>query len=301
VTGRIFDIKRYSIHDGPGIRTTVFLKGCAMRCLWCHNPESVDPGPDLMHWPSRCAGCHACVRACPSRALSVEPAGNILIDRTRCDMCGRCVEACLSDAMQVVGREMSVDEVMVEAEKDRVFYEQSGGGITLSGGDPLLQAGFAEALLDACRSRGLSTALDTAGSSPNGVLERLAQKTGLVLYDLKCIDEVRHLELTGVSNEPILGNLVRLAAAGTEVWVRVPVIGGVNDDEDNVRQTIAFLVPLKTVRHIDLLPYHSGGLDKAIRIGKGIHFRKFEAPSAERLAAIEAAFREAGFEVRRGG
>jgi pyruvate formate lyase activating enzyme len=272
-----------------------------MRCLWCHNPESVDPGPELMHWPSRCAGCHACVKACPSRALSVEAAGKIVIDRTRCDICGRCVEVCLSDAMQVVGREMSVDEVMAEAEKDRVFYEQSGGGITLSGGDPLLQAGFAEALLDACRSRGLSTALDTAGSSPNGVLERLARKTGLVLYDLKCIDEIRHLELTGVSNEPILGNLERLAAAGPEVWVRVPVISGVNDDKDNVRRTIAFLLPLKAVRRIDLLPYHSGGLDKAVRIGKGIHFRKFEAPSAERLAAIETAFREAGFEVRRGG
>ncbi|HPW18247.1 MAG TPA: glycyl-radical enzyme activating protein [Candidatus Aminicenantes bacterium] len=301
MTGRVFDIKRYSIHDGPGIRTTVFLKGCSLGCLWCHNPESVAAGPELMHWPGRCARCHACIAACPKGAIAKDAAGAVSIDRGTCDVCGKCAEACLCDAMQVVGREMTVDEVMDEVEKDRIFYEQSGGGVTLSGGDPAVQAAFAEALLDACRGRGLGTAVDTAGLAGNGALDRLAAKTDLLLFDLKLMDDARHREFTGVSNAPILDNLERLAAAGPEIWVRIPLVRGVNDDDDNVRRTVAFLERLGTVRRVGLLPYHAGGLEKAGRIGRGADFRRFEAPSGDRLAAIEAAFRAAGFEVRRGG
>ena len=301
MTGRVFDIKRYSIHDGPGIRTTVFLKGCSLGCLWCHNPESVDAGPELMHWPGRCARCYACVKACPLGAIAKDAAGAVSVDRKICDLCGKCAEACLYDAMQMVGREMSVNEVLSEAEKDRVFYEQSGGGVTLSGGDPFVQSAFAEALLDGCRERGMRTAVDTAGFSKNGALERMASKTDLVLFDLKCMDDARHREFTGVSNAPIIDNLKRLAAGRPEVWVRVPLVAGVNDDDDNIWRTIAFLVSLKTIRRVGILPYHSGGLDKARRIGKDAHFRRFESPSEERIVAIEAAFREAGFEVRRGG
>jgi len=301
LTGRVFDIKRYSIHDGPGIRTTVFLKGCSLRCLWCHNPESVDPGPELMHWPSRCSRCYSCLQACPKGALAKDAAGAVAIDRAKCDLCGQCAEACLYDALQVIGREMSVEDVLEEAGKDKIFYDQSGGGITLSGGDPSVQAGFAEALLEGCRARGIGTAVDTAGLSSNGVLDRLASKADLILYDLKVMDDVRHKELTGVSNVPVLDNLKRLAAGRTEVWVRIPLVAGVNDDDDNIRRTIGFLSSLKTIRRVGLLPYHSSGLDKARRIGRENDFRKFEAPSEERIAAIAAAFREAGFEVRRGG
>jgi pyruvate formate lyase activating enzyme len=301
MTGRVFDIKRYSIHDGPGIRTTVFLKGCSLNCLWCHNPESVDPGPELMHWPGRCARCYACVEACPLGAIGKDASGAVVVDRSKCDLCGKCAEACLYDAMQIVGREMTVDEVLDEVEKDRIFYEQSGGGVTLSGGDPAVQTVFAEAILDGCRARGLRTAVDTAGFSSNGALERLASKAELVLFDLKVMDEARHRDLTGVPNGPILGNLEKLAAAGTEVWVRIPLVAGVNDDDKNVARTIAFLRPLRTIKRIGLLPYHSGGLEKARRIGKDAKFRKFESPSEPRIAAVEAAFREAGFEVRRGG
>jgi len=254
-----------------------------------------------MHWPARCAKCHACVKACPIGAIAADAAGAVHIDREKCDLCGKCAEACLYDALQIVGREVSVDEVLAEAEKDRVFYEQSGGGVTLSGGDPAVQSAFAEALLDGCRERGLRTAVDTAGFTTNGTLDRLASKTDLILFDLKLMDDARHREFTGVSNVLILNNLERLAAAGPEIWVRVPLVRGVNDGDDNIRRTIAFLASLRTIRRIGLLPYHSGGLDKAGRIGKGSHFRKFEPPSEERLAAIEAAFREAGFEVRRGG
>ncbi len=301
MTGRVFDIKRYSIHDGPGIRTTVFLKGCSLRCLWCHNPESVEVGPELMHWPGRCARCYACIKACPKGAITKDAAGAVLVDRAKCDLCGKCAEACLYDAMQVVGREMSVKDVLGEVEKDKIFYDQSGGGITLSGGDPFVQADFAEALLDCCRSRGIRTAVDTAGFSRNGVLDRLASKTDLILYDLKCMDDARHIKLTGVSNAPIFDNLKRLAAGRTEVWIRIPLVLGVNDDDENIWRTITLLTSLKTIKRIGLLPYHSGGLEKARRIGQESHFRKFETPSEERIAAISAAFREAGFEVRRGG
>ena len=301
MTGKVFDIKRYSIHDGPGIRTTVFLKGCSLRCLWCHNPESADPGPELMHWPGRCSRCYACIEVCPKGAIAKDAAGAVVIDRNACDLCGKCAEACLYDAMQMVGREMSVEDVLAEVEKDRVFYEQSGGGLTLSGGDPFVQSAFAEALLDGCRARGIRTAVDTAGFSKNGVLDRMASKTDLILYDLKCMDDARHKELTGVSNVPIIDNLKRLAAGRTEVWVRIPLVPGVNDDDENIRRTIAFLSSLKTIRRVGILPYHSGGLEKARRIGQESHFRKFETPSEERIAAVEAVFREAGFDVRRGG
>ena len=301
MTGRVFDIKRYSIHDGPGIRTTVFLKGCSLRCLWCHNPESVDAGPELMHWPGRCARCYSCITACPLDAIAKDAAGAVVVDRATCDLCGKCAEACLYDAMQVVGREMSVKDVLAEMEKDKIFYDQSGGGVTLSGGDPFVQADFAEALLDGCRESGLRTAVDTAGFSRNGVLDRVASKADLILFDLKCMDDARHKEFTGVSTAPIIDNLKRLAAGRTEVWVRIPLVAGVNDDDENTRRTIALLVSLKTIKRVGLLPYHSGGLEKARRIGREGSFRKFEAPSEERIAAVAAAFRGAGFEVRCGG
>lgn len=301
MTGRVFDIKRYSIHDGPGIRTTVFLKGCALNCLWCHNPESIAPGPELMYWPARCKRCHACLKACPVGALTADREGAVLIDRGKCDLCGRCAEACLYDAMQIVGREMGVDEVVAEVERDRVFFEQSGGGVTLSGGDPLVQPAFAEAVLEACRERGLHTALDTAGMSSNGALGRLARLADVILFDLKVLDPEKHKAFTGVSNAAILENLKSLVAVGREVWIRIPLVRGVNDDDDNIRQTIALLRSLGKVRRVGLLPYHAGGLDKARRIGKDDDFRKFESPSEERIAAIESAFREAGFDVRRGG
>lgn len=301
MTGRVFDIKRYSIHDGPGIRTTVFLKGCPLRCLWCHNPEGIDPAAELMHWPSRCSRCYACVAACPVRAICKDSAGAVAVDKTKCDLCGKCAEACLYDAMQIVGSEMTVGDLVHEIEKDRVFYEQSGGGATVSGGDPLAQPAFLEELLRALRSRGIHTAVDISGFAPADLRDRIAGLTDLVLYDLKIMDETKHRELTGVSNAPILENLKRLAANGTEVWVRIPLMAGVNDDDKNIDGAIAFLKTLGNLKTVGLLPYHSGGTEKARRLGKESYFKTFEAPSEGRLAAIEAAFRAAGFNVRKGG
>jgi pyruvate formate lyase activating enzyme len=301
VTGWVFDIKHYSIHDGPGIRTTIFLKGCALRCLWCHNPEGIDPGPELMHWLGRCTRCYNCIKTCPINAIAKDTAGAVVIDRKICDLCGNCVEVCLYDAMQMVGRKISIENIMAEIEKDRVFYDQSGGGITLSGGDPFVQSGFTEELLKGCHSRGIHTVIETAGFLQNDAFDRLVSKTNLILFDLKCMDKARHRKYTGVSNITILSNLKRLASTGTEIWVRIPLIAGVNDDDDNIRQTITFLSSLKSIRRVSILPYHSGGIEKARRIGRGSHFRRFDTPCEERISAIEAIFREGMFEVRRGG
>jgi pyruvate formate lyase activating enzyme len=301
MTGRIFDIKKYSIHDGPGIRTTVFFKGCPLGCLWCHNPEGIDMAPELMHWPSRCSRCYACISACPPGAISKDGSGAVVIDKNTCDLCGKCAEACLYDAMQVVGKETTVDDLVREIEKDRVFYEQSGGGATFSGGDPLAQPEFLEELLDALRDRGIRTAVDISGFAPAPLLDRISGRTDLILFDLKIMDEAKHRDLTGVPNARILENLKRLAANGTEVWVRITLLAGVNDDEENIDATIAFLKSLRNIKNIGLLPYHSGGNEKARRLGKESCFKTFEAPSEDRLTAIETAFRGAGFDVTRGG
>jgi pyruvate formate lyase activating enzyme len=299
--GCVFDVRRYSIHDGPGIRTAVFFKGCPLNCLWCHNPEGVNPARELMHWPSRCSRCYSCIAACPLGAVSKDAAGAVVLDKKKCDLCGRCAAACLYDAMQVVGYETSLDGLVREIEKDRIFYEESGGGATFTGGDPLAQPGFLEGLLDALGDRGIHAAVDTSGFSRDGVLDRIAAKARLLLYDVKLIDDARHREFTGVSNARILDNLKRLAEGPAAVWVRIPLVGGVNDDDENIRGTIAFLKSLKKIKNVGLLPYHPGGMEKARRLGIDSRFRTFEAPPEERLEAIEAAFRAAGFDVRRGG
>lgn len=301
-TGWIFDVKRFALHDGPGIRTTIFLKGCPLHCLWCHNPESISPRPELLTRSSRCASCYACVRACPRKALSPGPGdGPVRLNRSKCDLCGMCVQACAYEAIAIAGREASVESLVDEVERDRVFFEQSGGGATLSGGEPLSQPVFAVGLLRALRARGLHTALDTSGLAPWPVLDRVASEADLVLYDLKIIDEARHRELTGASNKIILENLVRLSGRSRPVHVRVPLIGGANDDDASVRALIDFLWPLPACRRVDLLAYHKGGQEKYRALGQEGFFRVFAPPSEERMEAVRRAFAEAGFTVTIGG
>ena len=300
-TGRIFDIKRFALHDGPGIRTTVFLKGCPLSCGWCHNPEGISRERELMLRPGRCVRCYACLAACPAGALTKGPAGDIAVDRSKCDRCGLCVETCLSEALEIVGRDISVPELLAEVEKDRVFYEQSGGGVTFSGGEPLLQPEFLAEALSALRARGLRTAVDTSGFAPSAVLERIASLTDLVLYDLKVLDGTKHLETTGVENTLILENLRRLASGPASVWIRIPFIPGVNNDQGAVERTVDFLASLNSIKRVHLLPYHRGGDAKGGRVGREALCRTFAPPDPARLAAAIAALAGRGFDAVQGG
>jgi pyruvate formate lyase activating enzyme len=300
--GRIFDIKRFAVHDGPGVRTTVFLKGCPLHCLWCHNPESIGSGPDLFVRSARCARCYACIPVCPKKAISKGPKkGPVVVDRDKCDLCGACAEACMYDALALAGREVDAAEVMAEVERDRVFYEQSGGGVTLSGGEPLAQPAFCRELLLGFKARGFHTALDTSGLAAWATLASCAEPADLVLYDLKMIDDRRHRETTGVSNAPILANLKKLAAGPKPVAVRIPLMAGVNDGPADIRSAIEFLKPLPAVKTVGLLRYHKGGQEKYRSLGQAACFKIYEPPSDERLADIRRAFADAGFQVRIGG
>lgn len=287
ITGMIFDIRRYSIHDGPGIRTAVFLKGCPLECRWCHNPEGRAAAPELILRVSRCFHCGDCLPVCPNAALSRRER-QILIDRSRCDVCGSCADYCPSEALQVVGREMTVAQVLEEIERDRPFYEQSGGGVTFTGGEPLAQPDFLRALLQACRTRGLHTALDTCGYAPWAVLDEIRPLVDLFLYDLKLMDDARHQEWTGVSNAEILANLRRLSEAGQEILVRLPLVPGVNDGEENLRQTGAFLASLPTVPAVELLAYHHIAEAKYAGLGReyGLDIRPPDAEHMRRCAAM---------------
>jgi pyruvate formate lyase activating enzyme len=292
VRGRVFDVQRFSVHDGPGIRTTVFLKGCPARCLWCHNPESQSFAPEVLVVEARCVSCGTCRAVCPHGA---PPPGSGL-----CAACGACVDACPTGARRLAGRETSVEEVMEDVLRDRVFYEESGGGVTFSGGEPLAQPAFLRELLEACRDAGIRTAVDTCGFAPRERLMALAPLVDLFLFDVKLVDDARHRALTGLPVAPILENLRALAAVHGRVWIRIPVVPGHTDAEDDVAATASLVAGLAGVRQVSLLPYHRTGAAKARRLGRDYPLDALAPPSPERLDALAALFREHGLAVRIG-
>jgi pyruvate formate lyase activating enzyme len=298
--GVIFDIKRFAIHDGPGIRTTVFFKGCPLRCGWCHNPESQGAEPELVVRPSRCQRCSSCLGVCPERALSFSGEG-ISVDRSRCTRCGTCARACPSQALEIVGRAVTVGETVGEIVRDVPFYDESGGGATFSGGEPLWQPDFLAAVLRACHERGIHTAVDTCGFAPWETIARVREATDLFLYDLKLMDSGRHAELTGVPNALILENLERLSRLGQTLIVRVAVIPGINDSERELRALGEFVGSLRNPPPIDLLPYHRIGVGKYTRLGRLYHLGEVTPPSEERMAQIVRLFRRYEFPVTVGG
>jgi len=298
--GIVFDIRRYSIHDGPGIRTTIFFKGCPLRCWWCHNPEGQSPTVEVIFRPKRCIHCGACLLACAQGAISWDGEEPIT-DREKCRCCGACVAACYAEARQVVGRELTVAQVMAEVERDTAFYDESGGGVTLSGGEPLEQPDFALALLQACQQQEIHTAVDTCGCAPWATLDRLRAYTDLFLYDLKLLDEARHRQFTGVSNRLILQNLQALSQRGHHIVLRLPVIPGINDDDASLRQIGAFAAALPHLDGVDLLPYHHIGVDKYVRLDRDYRLPATRPPAEERLAEIAHLLRQFGLSVRIGG
>lgn len=253
-TATVFDIQRFSIHDGPGIRTVVFFKGCSLACAWCQNPEAIGSRPEMAYYEERCIpGCSACVAVCPEQALGAERHGRLDFDR--CTVCGRCVPVCPGDALRVVGREVTVEDLLDEVVRDRPFYDASGGGVTLSGGEPGLQAPFLRAFLPAARAAGLHVVLETAGCYPARILDDVLPLVDLVLFDLKVADTAAHRRYTNRDNAPIIANLAHLAAAGATVTVRMPVVPGYNTDAANVVATAALLRRLG-IRQLTLLRYN---------------------------------------------
>jgi pyruvate formate lyase activating enzyme len=295
-TGFVFDIRRYSIHDGPGIRTTVFFKGCPLHCDWCHNPESLSFKPELIVRSNRCILCEACLEACPQGAIT-RRGEVILTDRERCRQSGNCVRVCDAEARQLVGREMSVGQVLAEVERDRSFYDQSGGGVTFSGGEPLAQPAFLLEILAACRSRGFHITVDTSGFANWPAIDRIRPYVDLFLYDLKLMDEAGHRRTTGVSNRKILANLSRLSQAGQKILVRMPIIPGVNDDEVNLRKAGAFLAALPVRPPVELLAYHQTALAKYAGLGLAYRLEKVRPPDSDRMEGIAGILREYELQV----
>ena len=284
VRGIVFHIQRASTSDGPGVRTTVFLKGCSNTCAWCHNPESIRRTPQLQVYLDRCIGCGRCVTVCPHDAQHLDETGR-RYDRDQCIGCGLCAAECFAGGLEISGREMAVDEVVAEVVKDEPYYRHSGGGVTFSGGDPVLQTEFLRQLLIACRERGLHTAVDTAGHYPWARLESLLPHVDLVMYDLKAMDPDVHRRVIGNDGRVIRDNLRRLGASGVPFLVRTPVVGGVNDSETEIEAAARFLSPFDHLVHYELLPYHALGDAKLESLGLTPQ-PAFTTPDAERLQQL---------------
>jgi len=288
-TGIVFNIQHFSVHDGPGIRTIAFLKGCPLRCKWCCNPESQNPRPELAFDEKKCIGtgeCGLCLQ-CPKNAVASGEAGKIRVLREFCDDCGECAGKCPSSALEMVGRKMSVREVLDVVEKDFCFYARSGGGLTLSGGEPFFQAEFAIALLKSAKSAGMDTAVETCGHVQWKVLKEALPYLNALMFDVKCIDSVKHQDFTGMSNELILENFRRICERfpGLSKTVRTPVIPGFNDDPQDIRMIADFIRPYTHVK-FELLPYHRLGEPKYAFVGKACPLADLKSPDAERIQRL---------------
>ncbi len=273
MTATIFDIQRSSFVDGPGIRTTVFFKGCNLRCAWCHNPESQLATPELMVYGDKCIGCGKCLEKCPH-------------DLNACELCGKCELYCPAEARRVCGKDYTAEELLAEILADKLFYDTSGGGVTFSGGECMLRLDFLCEMLQKCRENGIKTAIDTAGHVPFSHFERVLPYTDLFLYDVKSMDAQTHKQYTGVDNALILDNLARLLTRGARVWIRMPIIAGVNDTEEEMRALSDFLTRHGLPEKIELLPYHAMGESKSRALGRKPQL--FSAPDKPKLDSLRA-------------
>jgi len=300
VKGLIFDIRKFSIHDGPGIRTTVFFKGCPLACWWCHNPEGQSFEPQLVERLSRCIRCGSCVLAC--RQGAVQLVSEVpTTDRELCLLCGDCVEGCAADARQIAGHEMSVEEVLDEIQRDLPFYESSGGGVTFSGGEPLSQVEFLVEILRACKRIELHTSLDTSGYAPWDNLDMVREYVDLFLYDLKLVDDEQHYRYTGVSNQVILENLEKLSQKGHQIVVRVPLIPGITASIDNIQAIGSLVSGLGNIERVDLLPYHASAEGKYDRLGLEYELAGRASPAETEMLDLAETLLGFGLSVNVGG
>ena len=297
----IFNKQKYNMYDGPGVRTLVFFKGCPLRCKWCSNPEGLERKYQIMFKPTTCVSCGSCVPVCPQKIHSISSSGEHIIDRSiDCIGCGQCVEACIPDALKVSGEQVPISELLEYVEQDRAFYDQSGGGVTLGGGEVTAQPEAAINLLQACKQEGLHTAIETCGYTKKETILLFAEYVDLFLFDLKHIDSDRHFELTGVRNEMILENLEELIMKRNHVKVRMPMLKGINDSEAEIRGVIEFLKPFRNFKNfegIDLLPYHKLGVNKYVQLGMDYPIKGDPSLDDADLDRIEGWIREYDFPV----
>lgn len=299
----IINIQKFSVHDGDGIRTTVFFKGCALNCWWCHNPESQNFAPELLYNAERCTGCSRCAEVCPQHGIR-EVDGQFLADRSKCDACGTCTDYCVNNAREICGKPYTVRELIREIEKDRMFYEQSGGGVTLSGGEVMLQdPDYIETLVKQLHKKGFNIAIDTCGFAPWSNYERILPYVDTFLYDVKLIDPARHKKYMGQDNALILENLKKLSDCGARINLRMPLIVPVNTEDSDIRDIISFLKEQQIhIVKTNLLPYHNTGNHKYEKLGEEYKGVTFERPSDERLEEIAQMFIKEGFtDIKIGG
>lgn len=300
LVANIFAIKRYALHDGPHIRTTVFFKGCPLACDWCHNPEGIDFTSKVLFLGEKCVGCGACIDHCPEKALHLTH-GIVLRDDDKCTSCGTCVALCPALAHETTGKVMRIADIVAEIKKEMPFFDQSSGGITCSGGEPLSQPESLLALLQACGHLGIHRAVDTSGFAPVEILLQVARHCELFLYDIKQMDSILHEKYTGVSNNLILSNLRALSDEGHAIRVRIPLAAGVNDDEKNIRATGAFVASCKGVQGIDILPYHPSATAKYRKLGKTYKGASLTAPTKARISEIADILKNYVIDVNIGG